>query len=114
MLTSCILLCSQADMPLIYANEAFARITGYSVAESLGKNCRFLQVSSAASPLYLFLNSSKSMSCSLCHQDLCIERRKLLEEAACLCTFDRDLTLRLSLQRQKILARSVFLLSAGA
>ena len=37
-------LCSQADMPLIYANEAFARITGYSVAESLGKNCRFLQV----------------------------------------------------------------------
>ncbi|EIE21789.1 hypothetical protein COCSUDRAFT_17195 [Coccomyxa subellipsoidea C-169] len=35
--------CSQPDMPLIYANEAFARITGYSVAESLGKNCRFLQ-----------------------------------------------------------------------
>ncbi len=36
--------CSQPDMPLIYANEAFARITGYSVSESLGKNCRFLQV----------------------------------------------------------------------
>lgn len=36
--------CSQPDMPLIYANEAFARITGYSVADSLGKNCRFLQV----------------------------------------------------------------------
>jgi PAS domain-containing protein len=35
---------SQPDMPLIYANEAFARITGYTVAESLGKNCRFLQV----------------------------------------------------------------------
>ncbi|BDA47022.1 probable sensor histidine kinase GacS [Coccomyxa sp. Obi] len=35
--------CSQPDMPLIYANEAFARITGYSVSESLGKNCRFLQ-----------------------------------------------------------------------
>ena len=42
------MLCSQADMPLIYANEAFARITGYSVAESLGKNCRFLQVSFSA------------------------------------------------------------------
>jgi PAS domain-containing protein len=39
--------CSQPDMPLIYANEAFARITGYSVAESLGKNCRFLQVRTA-------------------------------------------------------------------
>ena len=36
--------CSLPDMPLIYANEAFARITGYSVAEALGKNCRFLQV----------------------------------------------------------------------
>ena len=36
--------CSRKDMPLIYANEAFARITGYSVSESLGKNCRFLQV----------------------------------------------------------------------
>ena len=35
--------CSLPDMPLIYANEAFARITGYSVAEALGKNCRFLQ-----------------------------------------------------------------------
>ena len=31
------------DMPLIYANRAFARITGYSVADTLGKNCRFLQ-----------------------------------------------------------------------
>ena len=26
-----------------YANAGFARITGYSVAETLGKNCRFLQ-----------------------------------------------------------------------
>ena len=40
--------CSHRDMPLIYANEAFARITGYSVAESLGKNCRFLQVCEGA------------------------------------------------------------------
>ncbi|KAK9807567.1 hypothetical protein WJX72_002975 [[Myrmecia] bisecta] len=31
------------DMPLIYANEAFARITGYAVEEAIGKNCRFLQ-----------------------------------------------------------------------
>jgi len=34
---------SLPDMPLIYANRAFARITGYSVADTLGKNCRFLQ-----------------------------------------------------------------------
>lgn len=36
--------CSQADMPLIYINMGFCRITGYSQAEVLGKNCRFLQV----------------------------------------------------------------------
>ncbi|MBS3805507.1 MAG: EAL domain-containing protein [Oleiphilaceae bacterium] len=31
------------DAPLIYANDAFTRMTGYSRAETLGKNCRFLQ-----------------------------------------------------------------------
>ncbi|MFB6111218.1 MAG: PAS domain-containing protein [Halobacteriaceae archaeon] len=31
------------DEPLIYANEAFERITGYPVPEILGRNCRFLQ-----------------------------------------------------------------------
>jgi phosphoserine phosphatase RsbU/P len=29
--------------PLIYANEGFERLTGYPVAEVLGRNCRFLQ-----------------------------------------------------------------------
>ncbi len=31
------------DMPLIYVNPAFERITGYSAVEVLGTNCRFLQ-----------------------------------------------------------------------
>lgn len=31
------------DMPLIYANAAFERLTGYSRDEVLGRNCRFLQ-----------------------------------------------------------------------
>ncbi|MEO8499538.1 MAG: SpoIIE family protein phosphatase [Vicinamibacteria bacterium] len=31
------------DRPLIYANQGFERITGYPVAEVLGRNCRFLQ-----------------------------------------------------------------------
>ncbi|MFY7651948.1 MAG: PAS domain S-box protein, partial [Chitinophagaceae bacterium] len=30
------------DMPLIYVNEAFVELTGYSKEEVLGKNCRFL------------------------------------------------------------------------
>ena len=33
----------QPDMPLIYVNDAFTTITGYSRAEVLGSNCRFLQ-----------------------------------------------------------------------
>lgn len=31
------------DFPLIYANQAFERLTGYPKKEILGKNCRFLQ-----------------------------------------------------------------------
>ncbi|SDK76096.1 PAS domain S-box-containing protein/diguanylate cyclase (GGDEF) domain-containing protein [Franzmannia pantelleriensis] len=34
---------TQRDMPLVYANEAFCRLTGYALGEVLGKNCRFLQ-----------------------------------------------------------------------
>ena len=31
------------DAPIIFSNAAFDRITGYSAADFLGKNCRFLQ-----------------------------------------------------------------------
>ncbi|MDZ4771411.1 MAG: ATP-binding protein [Chloroflexota bacterium] len=31
------------QLPLIYVNDAFARITGYSLDDSIGRNCRFLQ-----------------------------------------------------------------------
>lgn len=33
----------QEDMPLVYVNKAFETITGYTFAETIGKNCRFLQ-----------------------------------------------------------------------
>jgi PAS domain S-box-containing protein len=33
----------QPDNPIVYANEAFERITGYGQAEIIGRNCRFLQ-----------------------------------------------------------------------
>jgi len=35
--------CRLPDMPLIFTNAAFSRMTGYAAAEVLGKNCRFLQ-----------------------------------------------------------------------
>ncbi|MBI1256450.1 MAG: PAS domain-containing protein [Chloroflexi bacterium] len=31
------------DLPLIYVNDAFEKITGYPPAEVIGRNCRFLQ-----------------------------------------------------------------------
>lgn len=31
------------DLPIIYVNPAFTRITGYEPEEAIGKNCRFLQ-----------------------------------------------------------------------
>lgn len=31
------------DMPITYVNAVFERMTGYSSAEAIGKNCRFLQ-----------------------------------------------------------------------
>ena len=56
--------CSHPEMPLIYANEAFTRITGYSLDETLGKNCRFLQVCSHTSVC----------SCGRCEQALELHR----------------------------------------
>lgn len=33
----------QPDNPIVFANDAFCRLTGYSREETLGRNCRFLQ-----------------------------------------------------------------------
>ncbi|MBW8909419.1 MAG: PAS domain-containing protein [Mesorhizobium sp.] len=33
----------QADNPIVFANDAFLRLTGYEREEVMGKNCRFLQ-----------------------------------------------------------------------
>ncbi len=38
------------DMPLIYINDSFCRITGYDHAEVVGRNCRFLQGADRAQP----------------------------------------------------------------
>ncbi|MCW1928396.1 PAS domain-containing protein [Bhargavaea beijingensis] len=34
---------SQEDHPVIYANKTFEKLTGYSLDETIGHNCRFLQ-----------------------------------------------------------------------
>lgn len=42
--------CRQPDLPLIFANEAFLRMTGYRADEVVGRNCRFLQGVDSAQP----------------------------------------------------------------
>ena len=39
-----------ADMPITYVNPMFERMTGYTSAETIGKNCRFLQGSDLNQP----------------------------------------------------------------
>ncbi|MEM1194516.1 MAG: PAS domain-containing protein [Pseudomonadota bacterium] len=34
---------NQEDLPIVFANRAFRRLTGYSEEETVGRNCRFLQ-----------------------------------------------------------------------
>ncbi len=46
------------DMPLIYVNPAFERITGYSAAEVLGYNCRFLQGKKTSQPVVAQLRAA--------------------------------------------------------
>lgn len=33
----------QPDLPLVFVNDAFCRITGYAREDVIGRNCRFLQ-----------------------------------------------------------------------
>ena len=40
----------QPDMPSIYVNAAFQRLTGYDAEEILGRNCRFLQGTDTRQP----------------------------------------------------------------
>ncbi len=39
------------DNPIVYVNPAFERITGYTVDEALGQNCRFLQADDRDQPV---------------------------------------------------------------
>ena len=40
----------QSDLPLVYVNIGFEKMTGYSSREALGRNCRFLQGEDRAQP----------------------------------------------------------------
>jgi diguanylate cyclase (GGDEF)-like protein/PAS domain S-box-containing protein len=55
------------DHPIVFVNEQFERATGYSAAESLGRNCRFLQRGDNAQPalqeLRLAIKQGKPCEC---------------------------------------------------
>lgn len=39
----CVCDVSQPDLPIVYCSEGFEKLTGYTQAEIMGQNCRFLQ-----------------------------------------------------------------------
>ncbi|MEL6233709.1 MAG: PAS domain S-box protein [Pseudomonadota bacterium] len=41
---------TRPENPLVYVNDAFQRLSGYSAAEVIGKNCRFLNAEPRAAP----------------------------------------------------------------
>ncbi len=55
------------DLPLIFINEAFEKLTGYKTSEVLGKNCRFLQGDDQDQPGLKVLRESmrKQISCTV-------------------------------------------------
>tara|TARA_R110002153_G_scaffold14008_3_gene51519 strand:+ start:4464 stop:7217 length:2754 start_codon:yes stop_codon:yes gene_type:complete len=46
------------DLPIIYSNKAFTRITGYGADEVLGRNCRFLQNGDRNQPEIAFMSKA--------------------------------------------------------
>jgi PAS domain S-box-containing protein len=40
----------QPDMPIVYCNSKFQELTGYTAAEIMGRNCRFLQAEDRQQP----------------------------------------------------------------
>lgn len=48
------------DYPIIFINPAFEQITGYTAAEAIGKNCRFLQGEDRHQPELSFLRDALS------------------------------------------------------
>ena len=49
----------QPDFPLVYVNSAFENTTGYTAAEALGRNCRFLQGADREQPALLELRAAQ-------------------------------------------------------
>lgn len=60
------------DLPLIYANTSFQTLTGYSLPEIQGRNCRFLQGNLERGPSVTDMKSAigKGERTSLCLQNM--------------------------------------------
>jgi diguanylate cyclase (GGDEF)-like protein/PAS domain S-box-containing protein len=49
---------TQASFPIMYANPAFCRMTGYELIDIMGRNCRFLQNDDKAQPQIAAIRSA--------------------------------------------------------
>ena len=48
------------DQPIVYASESFCELTGYSMSEVIGRNCRFLQTPGGVKPSRASASTDKS------------------------------------------------------
>jgi PAS domain S-box-containing protein len=60
---------TQADNPIIFANDAFLRLTGYGRDEVIGRNCRFLQGADtdpeALAEIRAAINAGEDIACEV-------------------------------------------------
>lgn len=54
------------DCPIIFVNQAFIQITGYSAEESVGRNCRFLQGAETSNEAIAALNDAFAKGVPVC------------------------------------------------
>lgn len=57
---------NQADNPVVYANQAFLDMTGYSAEEIIGRNCRFLQGPETDPAAIAGLRHAMNRRCDIC------------------------------------------------
>jgi PAS domain S-box-containing protein len=56
----------QADNPIVLANEAFLKLTGYSADEVIGRNCRFLQGPATAQEAVTSIRQAVAAESEIC------------------------------------------------
>jgi PAS domain S-box-containing protein len=67
---SCVIMPNQPDLPIIYVNQSFCRMTGYAFEEVLGKNMNFLNGPRTNFGLYRLLETKPDDADFVCGETI--------------------------------------------